>query len=80
MELEKEVFVYMMNAPHKDVPAKPSKFYLDGILEGCLDNQIADRVCDGCGKTHQTGSEKSRKAIYKIKRYRRGRTSSAVFY
>ena len=33
--VEKEVFVYMMNAPHKDVPAKPSKFYLDGILEGC---------------------------------------------
>ena len=30
--VEKEVFVYMMNAPHKDVPAKPSKFYLDGIL------------------------------------------------
>ena len=27
--VEKEVFVYMMNAPHKDVPAKPSKFYLD---------------------------------------------------
>lgn len=22
--VEKEVFVYMMNAPHKDVPAKPS--------------------------------------------------------
>ncbi len=38
--VEKEVFVYMMNAPHKDVPAKPSKFYLDGILEGCKDNQI----------------------------------------
>ena len=28
--VEKEVFVYMMNAPHKDVQAKPSKFYLDG--------------------------------------------------
>ena len=25
------MFVYMMNAPHKDVPAKPSKFYLDAV-------------------------------------------------
>ena len=36
----REVFVYTMNSPHKDVPARPSKFYLDGILEGCLENLL----------------------------------------
>ena len=42
--VEKEVFVYMMNAPHKDVPARPSKFYLDGILEGCLENDLPTKA------------------------------------
>ena len=48
------MFVYMMNAPHKDVPAKPSKFYLDGILEGCKDNQIpTDSVMKAVKRTRQ---------------------------
>ena len=74
----REVFVYTMNSPHKDVPARPSKFYLDGILEGCLE-MIADKGSDGCSKTHQTGNEKSRKAIYKINVTAEGEPS-AVFY
>ena len=44
----------MMNAPHKDVPAKPSKFYLDGILEGCKDNQIpTESVMEAVKRTRQ---------------------------
>ena len=52
--MEKEVFVYMMNAPHKDVPARPSQFYLDGILEGYKDNQIStDSVMEAVKRTRQ---------------------------
>ena len=44
----------MMNAPHKDVPARPSKFYLDGILEGYKDNQIpTDSVMKAVKRTKQ---------------------------
>lgn len=35
--------VYVMNAPYKDYPSNPSKFYLDGILEGCRQNKISVR-------------------------------------
>ncbi|MFR3411139.1 MAG: hypothetical protein ACLTS1_00530 [Coprococcus sp.] len=76
--MEKEVFVYMMNAPHKDVPAKPSKFYLDGILEGCKDNQIpTESVMEAVKRTRQ--EVKKKKSICKIKRTAE-ETSSAVFY
>ena len=42
--------VYVMNVPHKDYPARPSDFYLHGILEGCKQNGIPtepvmDAVC-----------------------------------
>lgn len=36
-----ESMVYVMNAPYKDCPARPSRFYLDGILEGCEQNGIS---------------------------------------
>ena len=50
----REVFVYTMNSPHKDVPAKPSKFYLDGILEGCLENGLPTKaVMDAVKCTRQ---------------------------
>lgn len=54
----------MMNAPHKDVPAKPSKFYLDGILEGCKDNQIpTESVMEAVKRTRQeVKKEKNRYA------------------
>ena len=41
--------------------------------------QFTDKVGDGCSKTHQTGNEKSRKAIYKINVTAEGEPS-AVFY
>lgn len=67
----------MMNAPHKDVPARPSKFYLDGILEGYKDNQIpTDSVMKAVKRTRQ--EVKKKKSIYKIKRTAE-ETSSAVF-
>ena len=31
---------YTMNSPYKDVPAMPSKAYLEGILNGCRQNGI----------------------------------------
>ena len=45
-----ESMAYVMNAPHKDCPARPSDFYLRGILEGCEQNgiptePIMDAVC-----------------------------------
>lgn len=45
-----EPMAYVMNAPHKDCPARPSDFYLRGILEGCEQNgiptePIMDAVC-----------------------------------
>ena len=50
----REVFVYTMNSPHKDVPARPSKFYLDGILEGCLENDLPTKaVMDAVKRTRQ---------------------------
>ena len=33
-----ESMAYVMNAPHKDCPARPSDFYLRGILEGYADH------------------------------------------
>lgn len=38
-----ESMVYVMNAPYKDCPARPSRFYLDGILEGCEQNGIPQK-------------------------------------
>lgn len=35
-----EVMVYIMNAPYKDSPARPSSFYLNGILQGMEQNGI----------------------------------------
>lgn len=45
-----QCMVYVMNAPHKDYPARPSDFYLHGIIEGCKQNgiptePIMDAVC-----------------------------------
>ena len=37
------VMAYVMNAPHKDYPARPSDAYLLGILEGCRQNALPIR-------------------------------------
>lgn len=36
----REVMAYTMNAPYKDHPAIPSRIYLEGILHGCMQNNI----------------------------------------
>ena len=51
--VEKEVFVYMMNAPHKDV--------LDGILEGCKDNQIPTSLSWEAVKRTRQETQKKKK-------------------
>ncbi|MDO4276255.1 MAG: gamma-glutamylcyclotransferase family protein [Eubacteriales bacterium] len=35
------VMVYVMKEPYKDFPAIPSGFYLNGILEGCEQNNLS---------------------------------------
>lgn len=35
-----DALVYTMNAPFRDSPARPSDFYLKGILEGCRENGL----------------------------------------
>ena len=40
---EYQSLVYVMNAPHKECPAVPSRFYLEGILEGCSQNGLEIR-------------------------------------
>ena len=74
---ERSVCIYD-EAPHKDVPAKPSKFYLDGILEGCKDNQIpTESVMEAVKRTRQ--EVKKEKIDMQDKRTAE-ETSSAVFY
>ncbi len=69
---ERSVCIYDERSAQRMFRQEPSKFYLDGILEGCKDNQIANGVCHGSGKTYQTGSKKRRKSICKIKRTAEG--------
>lgn len=37
---EQRIMAYTMNSPDKDEPALPSRYYLDGILQGCRQNKI----------------------------------------
>lgn len=60
-----ESMVYVMNAPYKDCPARPSRFYLAGILEGCEQNGIdkkpilkAAKQVQKEGKSKNAGSKK----------------------
>lgn len=48
------VMVYVMNAPYKDVPSRPSDLYLKGILEGCHENGIASKpIMDAVKRTRE---------------------------
>lgn len=38
--VRREIMAYTMNSPYKEVPAMPSKAYLEGILNGCRQNGI----------------------------------------
>ena len=60
-----QCMVYVLNAPHKDYPARPSDFYLHGIIEGCKQNgiptePIMDAVCQ-TEKEVKARNAKSRK-------------------
>lgn len=61
---EREVMVYTMNAPYKDHPARPSDFYLKGILEGCRENGLSTKpVMEAVKMTQQemkAGKQKNR--------------------
>lgn len=61
---EKNVMVYTMNAPYKEHPARPSDFYLKGILEGCRENGLSTKpVMDAVRMTQQemkSGKQKNR--------------------
>ena len=46
--------VYVMNAPYKDCPARPSELYLKGILEGCRQNRLPQKpVMDAVQRTRE---------------------------
>lgn len=38
---KRSVMVYTMNTPFKEYPARPSNYYLKGILEGCRENKLS---------------------------------------
>ena len=38
--VRREIMAYTMNSPYKEIPAMPSKAYLEGILNGCRQNGI----------------------------------------
>lgn len=60
--VQQDVAVYVMNAPYKDCPAKPSDFYLKGILEGCRQNQLpVAPVMDAVKRTKQELGEEKQK-------------------
>lgn len=49
-----QCMVYVMNAPYKDYPARPSDFYLYGIIEGCRQNGLpTDPVMDAVCRTEK---------------------------
>lgn len=53
--------VYVMNAPHKDFPARPSDFYLKGILEGCRQNQLpTEPVLEAVKRTRQESIQQNK--------------------
>lgn len=61
---EWEVMVYTMNAPYRNSPARPSDFYLKGILEGCRENGMPTKpVMDAVKRTQmeiKAGRQKDR--------------------
>ena len=52
--VRQEIMAYTMNSPYKDVPALPSPSYLEGILHGCRQNDIAlEPVLEAVRRTQQ---------------------------
>lgn len=61
---EREVLVYTMNEPYRNSPARPSDFYLKGILEGCRENGMPTKpIMDAVKQTQmaiKAGKQKER--------------------
>ena len=36
----RSIMMYVMNSPYKEIPARPSAMYLEGIIYGCWQNRI----------------------------------------
>lgn len=55
----RNVMVYTMNAPFKGFPARPSDYYLKGILEGCRENKLSCKaVMDAVKQTQMEIKER----------------------
>lgn len=55
--------VYVMNAPYKDCPARPSELYLKGILEGCRQNGLPVKpVLDAVKRTKEEMEHRNQKS------------------
>ena len=67
--LKREVMAYTMNSPYKDVPALPSKSYLEGILNGCRQNGI--EIAPVLEAVWLTQRELPKKAVPQKKHHRR---------
>ena len=67
--LKREVMAYTMNSPYKDVPALPSKSYLEGILNGCRQNGI--EIAPVLEAVWLTQKELPKKAVPQKKHHRR---------
>ena len=66
---QREIMAYTMNSPYKDVPAMPSKAYLEGILNGCRQNGI--EIAPVLEAVWLTQRELPKKAVPQKKHHRR---------
>ena len=66
---QREIMAYTMNSPYKDVPAMPSKAYLEGILNGCRQNGI--EIAPVLEAVWLTQKELPKKAVPQKKHHRR---------
>ena len=66
---QREIMAYTMNSPYKDVPAMPSKAYLEGILNGCRQNGI--EIAPVLEAVWLTQKELPKKAVRQKKHHRR---------
>ncbi len=60
--MQMDVMAYVMNEPHKYYLARPSRVYLDGILEGCRQNGIPEKpILDAAKRRGKRGVKPQRK-------------------
>ena len=67
-----EVMIYTMNSPYRDTPALPSQSYLEGILQGCVQNGIGViPVMEALRRTRQEIPEQENRHKKKTRRKER---------